>query len=142
MTHSLMNLNSFTTKNPSSYVKPKFLIIELSGFHDWIDRIQDTVQYDLNIDDLMSFFTLHFTQHSDAIMSLDYGLMEIHTENYLPCMAEQSALVLNECRKLGIRLLNYFEDLGCFQDNRLDYTFAKIIDKDTFMFWRPDKDDI
>lgn len=131
-------------QGPQSYFeKPKYLIIELFGSHDWLHELQERVHYDLNLAELMQFFLEQFKTHSQAALNMEYSLIEMYTENhYSGNFEEESTIILNECRKMGLRLLQYLEMLGCFQNDRLDYCFATVMGKDTFMFWRPTHADV
>jgi len=118
--------------------KPKFLIIELKGYQEHFDYLQEAVNYDLSMSHLMEFFSEQFRSNSQALLNLDYSLMELYAERNLTGRIElTNDLIVNESRKLGLILLKFLEKLGCFQNDKLDYTFAQVLEKDTFMFWRP-----
>lgn len=136
-----MNLTHSYPKTPLHSEDPKYLIIEIKGSHEWIEELQEVVNYEISINELMEFFITQFKNKEHAILNLDYALME----KYIfapPCLQQENSIIVNECRKLGIKLLDSLETLGCFKSNILNYCFGKVLSKDTFMLWRPDESDI
>lgn len=127
----------------SSYVKPQFLVIELEGCQKWFDNLQGLVKYDLCLSEMMEFYLVQFQKRQEAILNLEYSLIEMYGENnFSGILDRETSTILNETRKLGIKLLNYLDLLGCFQNDNLSYCFATVLAKDTFMFWRPTSNDI
>lgn len=85
---------------------------------------------------------MHFRDRNDAVLNLDYALLDMYKSSIDGGFESQSEYMVAEARKIGIALLNHLEKIGCFTQNRLDYCFAKAIDKDTFLLWKPDATDI
>ena len=123
--------------------RPQYLIIELEGTQDWFENLQETVKFDLCLPEMMEFYLTQFKKKHEAILNLEYSLMEMHSENSrCGTFDKESNIILNECQQLGVRLFNYLDKLGCFQNDNLSYCFATVLGKDTFMFWRPTSNDV
>jgi hypothetical protein len=109
----------------------------------WIEHLEEVIHFDLNVSQLFQFFVEHFINREEALLSLDYALMEKYGD--VRTLGDkyntQSELVVNEARKIGLTFLHKLEKLGCFTGSRLDYSFAQVIDTDTLLLWKPDVSD-
>jgi len=110
----------------------------------WISHLEEVIHFDLNVSELFQFYIEHFVNRQEALLSLDYALMERYGDvrKMGNTYDTQSELVVNEARRIGLLFLNKLEKIGCFTGSRLDYSFAKLIDKDTLLLWKPDVSDI
>lgn len=120
--------------------KPKFLIIELPGTDDWLDNLKETTQQDLCLKELMQFYLTQFRWQQAAVMNMEYSLMEMYNNYDLD--ESHFSTILTECRNLGLKVLKHLESLGVYRYGQNDYCFARILQKDTFMFWRPSNVDV
>lgn len=91
---------------------------------------------------MLQFYVEQFRNRNDALLNLDYALMEMYTLSTGGGFDIQSEMMIVEARKIGLLFLKHLEKLGCFSKDRLEYCFAQVIDKDTFLLWRPDATDI
>ena len=90
---------------------------------------------------MLEFFINHFRERDSAILNLDYALLEMYKLSVDAGFESQSEYMVEEARKIGVSFLNHLEKIGCFSKNKLEYCFARVIDKDTFLLWRPDVTD-
>lgn len=114
----------------------------MKNIHQWIQHLEETLYFNWTPSQLVQFFVEQFRDRNSALLNLDYALMDIYTSSRDGQFDNQSEYLVTEARKIGYLLLKHLEKLGCFSKERLDYCFAKEIDTDTFLLWRPDAADI
>jgi hypothetical protein len=134
------------TRTPSYSDSNKFIIIELKGTHEWLRDVEDAVHFEIDIDELICFFLGQFKQKENALMNLEYSLLERYALGSFGSISQDngdtSKIILNKARNLGLKLLQHLEYLGFYLNNRLDYSFCRVISQDTFLLWRADNADV
>lgn len=68
--------------------------------------------------------------------------MEMYSTGIVSGPDLHSNRIITEARKIGWEFFKHLDKLGCFSSEKLDYCFAKVIDTDTFLLWRPDESDV
>jgi len=138
-----MNLISSYVPTPLLSDIPKYVIIELKGTNQWLEHLQDVMCYELNTCELFQFFLNNFKRESEAIMIMEYSLLEMYGSKSISGRYDtQNEAIISECRKLGIRLYHHLCDLGCFINGHLHYCYCRAIGNDSFLMWRPDDSDV
>lgn len=114
----------------------------MNNIHHWIQYLEETFYFNWTPGQLLQFYVEQFRDKNQAMLNLDYALMEMYSTGITGGPDLNSDRIIVEARKIGHSFFKHLEKLGCFSKEKLDYCFAKVIDNDTFLLWRPDESDV
>jgi hypothetical protein len=127
---------------PSFYGLPKYLLIDLSGYGEWLEDFSCYCNFTITEDTLIPFFIQNFKLLSTAAINLDYALIEMADKNYFISISDNLVNILTKLREAGLVLLDRLIKNGCYTNDKLMYQHCSLITQDTLMLWRPDKTDV
>lgn len=119
---------------------PQLIVIEVPGIQEWSERLAETMFFDIPLEHLIQFLLASFKHQTNALMNLDYDLMDAYGYQFQENTGLEGGVICNEIRKLAIDFLRQLQNISVWRNNSLDYCFAKSIATDTFLLWKPSRE--
>lgn len=128
------------TATHSSSERSDILIIEIPGIEKVIDYLENVVHQDLNKEEIIGIFVTSLLVLDSNLFTMESAIIDLLHRFSHPAININK--IKRQLKKIAIRILKIFLNLGCYIDNQIPYTFNGLIFKDTVMLRKMTKKDV
>lgn len=132
-------MTTLTTTHSSSE-RSSILIIEIPGIEKLVDYLENLVHQDLNKEEIIGNFVTSLLVLDSNLFTMESVIIDLLFKFYHPSINQNK--IKKQLKKMALRILKIFLNLGCYIDNKIPYVFNGLIFKDTVVLRKLTKKDV